>query len=121
MACSILSSTGGAVTIIFNLIFPSSDAIITVNTDAPAILTIPAITEMVQPVQGVDISGYLTLNPRVVSGPNTGATFTGSDSSARSVSLSNIGTHVIYLSVEGTLENIGKAGTYQINAVYSCI
>lgn len=84
-------------------------------------MTIPAITELVSPVQGVDLSGNLTLNLSVTSGPNAGATFGGSDSTARVLTLANSGTDTISISVQGNLDAQAKAGTYTVDAALSCI
>ena len=121
--CTINSTTDGAISVFSTFIFPSSSGQYVITNDSPGThtVTIPAITELVSPVQGVDISGNLTLNLSVTSGPNVGATFGGSDSTARVLTLANSGTDTISISVQGSLDAQAKAGTYTVDAALSCI
>ena len=121
MACTVLGITNGALAVFSTFIFPSSSGTITLQSDTPnAVITIPAITELVTPVQGVDISGNLTLSPSIISGPNAGEPFAGSDASARTATLAIPGTHQVQLSVQGTLTSTAKGGSYTVSAQVTC-
>lgn len=102
-----------------NLVLLSSAGTYTVTHDG-ATVDIPGIQNLVSPVQGVDLDGFLSLTPQVISGPNAGTPFGGADSSARTATLSSSGTDVIQLGVSGTLDAQAPAGTYQIQAFLNC-
>ena len=120
--CTVNATTPGALSVFSVFVFPSSAGSITITNDSAGThsVTIPGIDALVAPVQGVDLDGFLTLTPQVISGPNAGAGFGGSDSSARTLTLANAGTDVINLSVQGTLDSTAKAGTYQVLAEVTC-
>ena len=120
MTCSILSSTPGALAVFSTFVFPSSAGTMLISNDSPGThsIVIEAIAELVEPVQGVDLSGPMTLTP-ILSGDNSGAEFTGADS--KSVVLANAGTDTLSLEVQGSLTSTAKAGTYQVQATVLCI
>lgn len=120
-ACTIDGTVDGAISVFSTLIFPSSAGSITITNDSPGThtVTIPAITSLVTPVQGTDISGNLTMNISV-SGPNGGSGFGGSDSTARTLLLANSGTDVVSISVQGNLNQTARAGTYTVSAAVNC-
>ena len=118
-ACTIDGTTNGAITVFSNLVLLSGAGTYTVTHDG-ATAEIPGIQSLVSPVQGVDLAGFMTLSPQVISGPNAGAAFGGADSSARVASLPNAGTDVIQIGVSGTLDAEAKPGTYTVSAILNC-
>lgn len=120
--CTVNGTTNGALTVFSTFVFLSGAGTITLTNDSAGshTVTIPGINALVAPVQGVDLDDYLTLDIQVISGPNAGATFGGSDSTSRTLVLANAGTDVIQLGVSGSLDSTAEAGTYQVNAIIDC-
>jgi hypothetical protein len=123
MACAFLSLTGGKINVFSTLISLSSAGQIVVQNDEPGAhtLSIDAITQRVDPVQGIDLAGPMVLVPSINSGPNAGLPFLGSNSTQRTVVLVNAGTDRVFLGVSGSLDEPALAGTYRVTATVTCI